>query len=189
MALDQQKQQTAHLGMMIALGSWTMLFATVLFGYVVLRLQATHWYSFGVTERPFIQASVNTVVIILSSVFYINAAKAVGSEHPGRVRQNLWLALACGCGFTVMQWCLWQSLVHEGIRLSTSISASAIYAMTGLHVIHVLGGLAAILWLVIRSHKRTITIEEKTPLVLVGWFWHFLTIIWCVFFTAIFVIH
>lgn len=186
---DQDKRQTAQLGMMIALGSWTMLFATSLFGYVVLRVQATHWYSFGIGDKPFIQATANTLMIILSSVFYLFAVRAANRPRRDRVNRYLWLALLSGCAFTAMQCVLWQSLFHEGVKLATSISASAIYAMTGLHVLHVIGGLAAILWVILRTRKRVITIEEKTPLVLVGWFWHFLTIIWCVFYIVIFVIH
>ncbi|MCA9394349.1 MAG: heme-copper oxidase subunit III [Candidatus Omnitrophica bacterium] len=185
----QEKQQTAQLGMMIALASWSMLFATALFGYTVLRVQATHWYSFGAGDRPFIQATANTLILLLSSVFYKMAVRAVGGSRPEDVNRYLWGTLACGAVFGAMQFWLWQTLAGEGIRLATSISASSIFAMTGLHAVHVLGAMAAVFWLALRTRRRIITTEEKTPLVLVGWFWHFLTIIWCVFYTVIFVIH
>lgn len=186
---DQQRQQTAHLGMMIALGSWTMLFATALFGYVVLRLQATHWYSFGFGDRPFLLATANTVILLASSGLYIMGLRSVSGPRPATASRYLWGTLACGAVFGAMQWWLWQTLAGEGIRLETSISASSIYAMTGLHAVHVVGGMAAVFWLAMRARRRIITPEEKTPFVLVGWFWHFLTIIWCIFYTAIFVIH
>ncbi len=186
---EHDKQQTAQLGMMIALGSWTMLFATALFGYVVLRLQATHWYSFGIYDRPFLQATGNTLVLVLSSGSYIMAVRSDRRGRPDQAGRYLWGTAACGAVFGIMQWGLWQSLAQVGIRLTTSISASAIYAMTGLHAIHVAGGLAGVLWQAVRFRHGTRKNEDKTPLVLTGWFWHFLTVIWCVFYTVIFVIH
>jgi cytochrome c oxidase subunit 3 len=63
------------------------------------------------------------------------------------------------------------------------------FLMTGLHGIHVIGGLGAIGWLFARSLKGTFGPEYYIPVDLVGLYWHLVDVIWIFLFPLLYLIH
>ena len=65
---------------------------------------------------------------------------------------------------------------------------SIYYLMTGLHGIHVLGGMAVIGWLIWRSARRHFWSEYYTPVEVVGLYWHLVDLIWIYLFPLLYLI-
>jgi cytochrome c oxidase subunit 3 len=81
-------------------------------------------------------------------------------------------------GFIVGQYAVWQLLSAQGYSLQSNPANAFFYLLTGVHVLHLLGGL----WVWSRAQFRLITgiSTESTRLSieLCAWYWHFLLLVW-----------
>jgi cytochrome c oxidase subunit III len=66
---------------------------------------------------------------------------------------------------------------------------SIYYALTGLHGIHILGGMGAITWILIRAVRGDFTAEYYAPVDFVGLYWHLVDLIWIFLFPLLYLIH
>jgi len=62
------------------------------------------------------------------------------------------------------------------------------FVMTGLHGLHVLGGIGAITWIMVKAKKRQFSSEWYTPVELVGMYWHLVDLIWIYLFPLFYLI-
>ena len=177
-----------YLGMAIALGAWTMLFGSVFFVYSVLRIQAVDWYLPGLLEMPFKYALVNTFIILLSSWMYYKAVKTLRAADIQGFIRNIGRTFILGLIFLVMQAGLWFMLTEHGLTVQSGIAGALFYSLTGLHALHIIGGLIAVACIFIKGRKGIINPEEDVSVNLVGYFWHFLSVVWVAMFFIIFII-
>jgi cytochrome c oxidase subunit III len=135
---------------------------------------------------------INTFVLLLSSVAMelarrqtarqvaLAQAVAIPGVSLGEEKRIPWLALTAMLGliFLAGQWMVWRELAARGFYLSTSASSSFVYLLTGMHGVHLLGGIVALLtacaasWLH-RSLDSQFVVQDVT-----GWYWHFMAILW-----------
>ncbi|RMF93367.1 MAG: cytochrome c oxidase subunit 3 family protein [Planctomycetota bacterium] len=76
----------------------------------------------------------------------------------------------------------------EGPR-NAGIFFSIYFVMTGLHGLHVLGGMGAITWLLVRASKGVFGPEYFGPVDYVGLYWHLVDLIWIFLFPLLYLIH
>lgn len=157
----------------------TMTFGGLIAAYVVI---ATN----GVAEwKPFslpIQVWISTLLIFASSVTYHLGKTAVDQNEPTAARKWLLATTVIGASFISSQMLLWMSLVKRGFYLSGNPYAGFFYILTAIHAVHVLGGVIALGCVIVRSWYDT---SESTELEYrrhlarsVGWYWHFMGILW-----------
>jgi cytochrome c oxidase subunit 3 len=79
-------------------------------------------------------------------------------------------------------------LVHEGTTLSSSAYGSVFYITTGFHGLHVIGGLVAFVFLLIRTRLSKFTPAQATAAIVVSYYWHFVDIVWIALFATIYFI-
>ena len=72
---------------------------------------------------------------------------------------------------------------------NAQIFFSIYFMMTGLHGIHVLGGIAVIAWLLVRAQRGDFAGGYFTPVDLVGLYWHLVDLIWIYLFPLLYLIH
>ena len=134
-----------------------MLFAAFAAAFLEQRASGTDWQ---VLELPGL-VWINTAILVLSSVV-LEWARRKGS------RAGVWVTLGLGLLFVAGQLALWANLRARGIYLPTSRYGSFVYILTGLHAIHLLAALVALLYGLAHPHvMRFIT-----------GFWHFLGVVW-----------
>jgi heme/copper-type cytochrome/quinol oxidase subunit 3 len=68
--------------------------------------------------------------------------------------------------------------INERINATFNVSASFLYILSGLHILHLLGGILWLLVLLAKSFSGTITQQNMLPLDLGSIYWHFLDILW-----------
>ncbi|MDP6936510.1 MAG: heme-copper oxidase subunit III [Candidatus Marinimicrobia bacterium] len=176
---------TSYLGMIIGVGSFAMLFIALFASYGVLRIRAGVWMGYTIGTLPLILLWVNTVIICSSSYILFKSGKSIKAGNLNTARKYVFATLCFGAGFLLMQIILWNTLIAEGFIISAHQAGSVFYMLSGLHGLHVLGGLAALMWLLLKLTQNKF--KEKHG-VMVGMFWHFLTVVWIAFFILVVIV-
>ncbi len=125
---------------------------------------------------------VETFLLLFSSVTY---GFVILGMHKGSIAQiQLWLLITFlfGLGFIAMELWEFNHLIHQGFGPDRSGFFSAFFGLIGTHGFHVTCGLVWILIMMIHVQRRGINATNKTRLLCLSLFWHFLDLVWvCVF--------
>ena len=97
---------------------------------------------------------------------------ATPGESPARW---LYITLVFGLLFVTGQYVAWVRLRAEGLYLATNPSSSFFYLLTAAHVLHVLGGLIGLLYVIGKLRKSQL---RKSTLDAASRYWHFVDILW-----------
>ena len=128
----------------------------------------------------------NSLVILMSSVAFHRATLSSKENNNRRTREYLFLAGALTLGFITGQLFVWRELVSFGYFASTNPSYAFFYLLTALHILHLLGGLIAWLFVV---YKSFIPEDESSNFSLnvnlCAIYWHFLLVVWLVLFAML----
>ena len=188
-----------RLGLMLALSSVVMLFISFTTAYVVRKAGAawdpalndyvSNWVPLSLPIRVLMA---NTIVLLMSS-FTLEVARRRAAQDvalapiariPGiRVDDNhalpwVWLTALLGLGFLAGQAYAWHILERGHISFAWNASSSFFFILTGVHAVHLTGGILALLyaaatrWLHKSPETRRIIIDVT------AWYWHFMGALW-----------
>lgn len=159
--------------------SIVMLFGGISSAYIV-RHDGGAWFALNLPQEFWISSA----VILLSSVTLIVSQWAYGSDKKGMGNAMMAATLLLGVTFAICQWLGWKTMVANGIFFSTGegqgalISGSFIYALTGLHLAHLLGGLIALFITLIKGFMGKYSSANIHGVKLASIYWHFLDGLW-----------
>jgi cytochrome c oxidase subunit 3 len=85
---------------------------------------------------------------------------------------------ALGILFSVLQWFGFEEMKASGLDVSSTVSASFLYVIIGAHVLHVLGGVVALMVLFLQTFRRNIRSYNSVPVEVVSTYWHFVDGVW-----------
>jgi len=155
----------------------TSFFALILSAYS-LRMELGDWVP--MTEPSILWT--NTVLLILASVVFQWTRNHAVNGNADRIRPGLLLTGALTTAFLAGQWLAWQELNASGQYLTVNPSNAFFFLLTGLHGLHILGGMYV--WA--RATVRTFGGQEmdvvKHSVELCTIYWHFLLLVWLVLF-------
>ena len=138
----------------------------------VMRMSVEAWQSLRLP--PIVWA--NTVQLVLASLFlHLAAASARRGNRIGLRRDTMAAALAT-VGFLVGQILAWRELTMDGSGLTVAPAASFFYLLSGLHALHIFGGLAALGLVMSRDGADLSRLKLGTGLCVA--YWDFLLIVW-----------
>lgn len=182
---DDASDGTAELAFGFLMTSVVTLFLAFLGAYLVLRRNAPQWPPPGSPGPP---AGLwgSTLVILASTVPLLRASLAMRAGDGARARRNVGLTALLGLSFVAFQAWLWQHSARAGLTASADAYGSAFYALTGLHALHVVGGLPFFAWLWHRAGRATAAREWALALRLGAIYWHTLSVIWLVLFSLLY---
>jgi cytochrome c oxidase subunit III len=188
----------ARLGMVVALTAIVMVFVSFTSAYVVRQGLPTldprnntlvrDWFPVPLPRLLLI----NTFVLLFSSLTMELARRHVAREAalaqvasiPGiflkQETKISWLALTVmlGLSFLTGQLIVWRELAASGFYVATSPSSSFVYLLTGMHGLHLLGGVLALLAAGAASLLRRPATSRLIFLDATGWYWHFMAFLW-----------
>ena len=181
-------QTTTAVGMIIFLGSWAVMFAALFFGYAMHRYGNVTWPPAGFEPLPLVLPSINTVLIILSSLSLHFAGK--------RFRQGAgplslrWLipTILMGVVFLALQLTVWTELWQSGLTLKSGGFGSYFYLMTVFHALHVVVGLGLLVWVAITQERVSAAVKQPIRLRLASMFWHFVGVVWVLTYAFVYVL-
>lgn len=188
----------ARLGVIILMVAIVMIFISYSSAYVVRQGLPSLDPRSGTLVRDWIPLRlpnfllVNTLVLLVSTLtMELARRKALRLAAIARitaVTSNArhdddpfpWLSMTAILGFAFLcgQWLVWRELGARGFYLATSPSSSFFYLLTGMHAVHLFGGILALLIAaaasLLRLHADTRAVISDTS----AWYWHFLTALW-----------
>jgi cytochrome c oxidase subunit III len=179
----------AKLGVWLFLASEVMLFATLFTTYIVLRMGSATWpWGWDALNVPL--GTLNTVILITSSVTIVVAYARAHAKDAGGFRFWMALTILLSCVFLVVKGFEYGGEFSKGIYPSTSVFYATYFTMTGLHGIHILGGIAVNSGLLFMSYKKE---HWDNPLFLgrvegAGLYWHFVDVVWIFLFPALYLL-
>jgi cytochrome c oxidase subunit III len=83
-----------------------------------------------------------------------------------------------GLSFLTGQWMAWRELAASGFYVASSPSSSFVYLLTGMHGVHLLGGVVALLIAGFASVLRRAADSQFIWVDVSGWYWHFMALLW-----------
>ncbi len=175
-AKEPQRIHPQKFTLWVAMGSIVMMFAGLTSAYIVKKNQST-WLEF---ELPLV-FWYSTGVILLSSITIHLAQKSFKAREMGRYRSLITATALLGVLFVTLQVFGFLNLESRNIALVGSKSNSAasfLLVITGLHMAHVLGGVIAILVIVIRAYMSRVKNYSSLSIDMVSTYWHFVDALW-----------
>lgn len=173
MSAQRNKIHPHKYSLWIAMGSITMMFIGFTSAYIVKRAQA-NWKVF---ELPKI-FWVSTAVILLSSVTIQLAVKVFKQRQMGRYRQLITLTAALGVVFAALQVWGFSEMAAHGLKLAGPASVSFIYVIVAMHILHVLGGVVALLVMFFRAYRTNVKVYSPVGIEVAATYWHFVDALW-----------
>lgn len=173
-AIAQKNKIHPHkFALWVGIGSILMMFAGLTSAYVVKRSQA-NWTSF---EIP-VLFWYSTAAIIASSITMHLAAKAFKERRTDTYRALMAITLALGLAFIALQVFGFVNLWKQGLDLRKNVAYSFLYVIVGLHALHVVGGIVAMLIMYIKALSSKVKTYTSVPLDVLGTYWHFVDLLW-----------
>jgi cytochrome c oxidase subunit 3 len=177
-------------GTIVWLSSELMFFAGLFAIYFTARAQnppGATWPP-APTHLDVPYALVVTIVLVASSFTCQFGVFAAERGDVFGLRRWYLMTLVMGTIFVLGQSWEYVNLVHEGTTLSSSAYGTVFYLATGFHGLHVIGGLLAFVYLLIRTKLSKFTPAQATSAIVVSYYWHFVDIVWVGLFGVIYLL-
>ena len=174
-------------GTIVWLSSELMFFAGLFAMYFTARAQAPegNWPSEPTHLNMTLAVPVTAVLIASSFTCQMGVFAAEKGDVFG-LRRWYVITLIMGTLFVLGQGYEYINLVREGTSISSSAYGSVFYITTGFHGLHVIGGLIAFVFLLVRTKLSKFTPAQATAAIVVSYYWHFVDIVWIGLFATIY---
>ena len=177
------------IGTIVWLSSELMFFAGLFAIYFTARAQNVGEWPPPPTHLDVPYALVVTIVLVASSFTCQFGVFAAERGDVFGLRRWYLLTLAMGTFFVLGQAYEYSVLVREyDTTLASSAYGSVFYMATGFHALHVIGGLVAFVYLLIRTKLSKFTPQQATAAIVVSYYWHFVDVVWVGLFAVIYFI-
>jgi cytochrome c oxidase subunit III len=199
-ATFEQQFDASKIGMWLFLATEVLLFGGLFVGYALQ--QAAHPEAFVAAHHHLDKGlgALNTVVLLFSSFTMVMAVHSAATNKQKALVRYLITTLACAGIFLVVKAFEYSHKIHEGLLPGMYYSHkgdevpnqfiffSFYFMMTGLHGIHVVGGMIAITWTLLKARKGVFNSTYYTPVDMVGLYWHLVDLIWIYLFPLLYLI-
>jgi cytochrome c oxidase subunit 3 len=152
-------------------------FAACLVAYGFLRNGTANW------PRPFhsiVNVSVMTFILLTSSLTMLLGVRAAKAGDKSRAFRWTMITAVMGILFAALHIREWMGLIDEGMSMfhnpwGTGLFGASFFSITGLHLLHVTGGVVALLAVGFRYMGGRYNADD---LEVTGLYWHFVDLVW-----------
>ncbi|MBT8766983.1 cytochrome c oxidase subunit 3 [Metapseudomonas boanensis] len=181
------RRNTAKVGLRVFLAVVTSLFFLFLIAFIA-RSQVSDWQPLTAPLAPLAHPWIlwlNTLLLACGSISLQWARVAARRNDDGSTLLGFALGGVFAMAFLAGQLWVWQQFIAWGYPVSSNPANSFFYLLTGLHGLHLLGGLVAWGWTVIRLLRRTPLEKLGSGIELCATYWHYLLALWVVLFALL----
>ena len=177
------------LGIWLFLASEVMLFGALFATYIMMRVGSEHWPP-GSTILDVRMATFNTVVLITSSVTMVMAWASLMRHRFATFQKYIFATVGLGMVFMVVKYFEYSHKFEHGLGPSTSTFLGIYFTLTGLHMLHVAGGMVVNAYFGLFGKS----LWEQNPQWLAnrvensGLFWHFVDLVWIFLFPVLYLL-
>jgi len=195
-----QQFDASKIGMWLFLVTEVLLFGGLFVGYGIMHAKHPEAFMAAHHHLDKVMGAVNTIVLLFSSFTMVMAVWAAQTNRRKLTILFLVLTLLCACAFMGIKYVEYSHKFHDGLLPGKYYTHqgdkvpgqfmffSFYFMMTGLHGIHVLIGMAAILWILFRTIRGDFSSEYYGPVDLTGLYWHLVDLIWIYLFPLMYLI-
>lgn len=194
LATDTQLEEEHQASIPGELGVWVfiigdMLMFALLFGvYLYYRAADPALFSDAQTGLRQDLALANTLLLLTSSWFVVLGLSAFRSGNRQMCSRLYGLAMACGLGFVILKYVEYGEKFAAGVTINTNEFYTYYFVLTGIHLLHVVVGLGALLFLIKVSSKPAVTTADHTNIESGCLYWHMVDLLWIVILAIIYLI-
>ena len=182
----------SKLGIWVFLASEIMLFGGLFSAYVFLRIAAPEGdFDYWGSKLSIPMATFNTLVLILSSVTMVMAWASLKLKQFDKYKMYLGVTILCALAFLFVKYFEYTGKFHHGIYPSSSTFMGIYFTLTGLHVLHIIGGVAVLLfyWSPIANKMYNEDPELLANRIeITGLYWHFVDLVWIFLFPILYLL-
>ncbi len=190
--------ETALSGMWLFLAQEILFFGALLFAWVYCQGQHPAGFHVATRHANLLIGSVNTAVLLTSSFSYAAGSRFMETGDTRRLVQACLATAALGVAFLLLKGIEWHEDFAEGLvpgagfaltgpdSGGAQIFYSFYYVATVVHALHMVIGIALLLWIVRRARRGDFTREWNTPVEVVGLYWSFVDIVWLTLYPLIY---
>lgn len=188
MTTEEHKARAARsykLLLLFAMISMIMMFAGLTSAFVVSKSRVDWLKDFQLPSAFFY----STAVIIACSLTFHLAKKAIQKDNQKATTSFLFATLALGVLFVILQFVGFGQIVANGYYFTgaeSSITTTFLYIVTVVHLLHLAGGLIALLIIIYNQLKNKYNSTQTLGIELGAMYWHFLDLLWVYLFLFLF---
>ncbi|MFZ5981705.1 MAG: cytochrome c oxidase subunit 3 family protein [Candidatus Zixiibacteriota bacterium] len=195
-----QQRESAKMGMWLFLLTEILLFGGLFVAYAIYRSWNIEMFIDAHRYLDITLGTVNTVVLITSSLTMALAIRSIQLDDRKNSVRLLLATLILAALFLVIKYFEYSHKFHLGQLpgkyytftgvegTNPHIFFSIYFAMTGLHGLHVIAGMATIGWVLHKTIKGKLSSHYYTPMELTGLYWHLVDLIWIFLFPLLYLI-
>jgi len=175
-----------RIGVWVGLGSILMLFVALISSYIVRSASGNDWHPIAMPKVLWL----STALILISSVTIEVSRRSLKQQSDAGYGRWLMITVALGLAFLASQILAWRQLVRQGVYLASNPHSSFFYLFTAAHGLHLLGGILALGYLLLRTTRKRSTIEGELQRAGAAGaatiYWHFMDGLWVALFSLLF---
>ena len=188
---DLGKQtHAAHFAMWVFLGSEILFFGVLFTLYACYRATYPKAFAEAAGHTDLLLGTIMTYLLLTASFLVALAVGAIREDRARAAARLLAAAAVVGAAFLALKLFEYQEHFAEGLYAGhyyrypellgpgPMIFFTLYYVMTGLHFLHVTGGVGILSWIAWRAHRGAYDRVYHTPLELGGMYWHFVDVVW-----------
>jgi len=186
------------LAIWLFLASEVMLFGALFSSYILLRTGAAHWPPIEPGEAAQLSseilnvplATINTLVLITSSITMVMAWASLKMNSLPKFKIYMGSTIALACVFLVIKYFEYSHKFELGHFPSHNNFYAIYFTLTGLHGVHIIGGILVNLYLVTFGTRLWKTDPEHftNRIENAGLYWHFVDLVWIFLFPALYLL-
>jgi cytochrome c oxidase subunit III len=160
----------------VGIAAIIMMFAALTSALVVRQGASMDWHHFDLPKILYF----NTLILAASSVTLAMFGRRFRQRWSSSASVDsgsrwLYATLVLGATFVAGQYLAWHQLYSEGLYMASNPSHSFFYVLTGGHVLHLLGGLIALIYVTAKLKRFTL---RQSTLSMATKYWHFMDLLW-----------
>jgi cytochrome c oxidase subunit III len=184
----QRRTPSSLLGMVIFITSELMFFGALFGAYFTIRAQAGEWPPEGTPHIDAVRTAIFTIFLVSSSFTqHLGVVAIRRGERDGLVRWTA-ITILLGVVFLVGQGLEYSELFDEGFTIGTNVFGTLFFTMTGFHGLHVAGGLLMLSIVGAKGRMGHFSAERHGPAEAVGYYWHFVDVVWLFLFLVLYLL-
>ncbi len=176
-------------GIWLFIASEMMLFGALFSAYALLRVSAPEWpVAAEILEVP--KATLNSFVLIASSITVMLAFRRLQGGETTSFRRWYGVTILLGVLFLVIKAWEYQTKWSHGLHPADSTFLAIYFALTGFHALHVIGGIAAHLYLWGPGYALHTRVPQQylNRVEVAAIYWHFVDLVWILLFPAVYLL-
>jgi cytochrome c oxidase subunit III len=170
----------------VVIAGIVMLFTALISAYIVRSASSNDWQAIAMPKVLWL----STALIVISSITMEISRRSLKQQRDAGYGRWLIITVALGLAFLASQLLAWRQLVRQGVYMASNPFNSFFYLFTAAHGLHLLGGILALGYLLLRTARKRDTVEGELRRVgaadAATIYWHFMDGLWVALFLLLF---